>query len=41
MAIERPARIRSLTSMMWTTGNMAVGQPAPETLAQLFAGPPP
>jgi len=40
MAIEHPERVRSLTSMMSTTGNMSVGQPAPETLQELFSGPP-
>ena len=32
MAIEHPERVRSLTSMMSTTGNMRVGQPSPEAL---------
>lgn len=41
MAIEHPARIRSLTSMMSTTGDMKVGQPHPDTLKALFGGPPP
>jgi pimeloyl-ACP methyl ester carboxylesterase len=40
MALEHPARVRSLTSMMWTTGDMSVGQAHPETLAFLFNGPP-
>jgi pimeloyl-ACP methyl ester carboxylesterase len=40
MAIEHPDRVRSLTSMMSTTGNRQVGQPAPDTLAVLFSGPP-
>jgi pimeloyl-ACP methyl ester carboxylesterase len=40
MAIEHPDRILSLTSMMSTTGNMAVGQPSREVLRELFAGPP-
>lgn len=40
MALEHPARVRSLTSMMWTTGDMSVGQAHPETLAFLFSGPP-
>jgi pimeloyl-ACP methyl ester carboxylesterase len=40
MAIEHPARIRSITSMMSTTGNMTVGQAHPETLKALFSGPP-
>jgi pimeloyl-ACP methyl ester carboxylesterase len=38
MAIEHPDRVRSLTSMMATTGDMSVGQPAPETLKALFGG---
>jgi pimeloyl-ACP methyl ester carboxylesterase len=40
MAIEHPDRVRSLTSMMSTTGNMQVGQPAPEALREVFSGPP-
>jgi pimeloyl-ACP methyl ester carboxylesterase len=40
MAIEHPDRVRSLTSMMATTGNMQVGQPSPEMLRTVFAGPP-
>jgi pimeloyl-ACP methyl ester carboxylesterase len=40
MAIEHPARVRSLTSMMSTTGDPAVGQAKPGALAAL-AGPPP
>jgi pimeloyl-ACP methyl ester carboxylesterase len=40
MAIEHPERVRSLTSMMSTTGNMRVGQPSPEVLRQVFGGPP-
>ncbi|MGA3041794.1 MAG: alpha/beta hydrolase [Bryobacteraceae bacterium] len=39
MAIEHPDRVRSLTSMMSTTGNMSVGQPWPEALREVFAGP--
>jgi pimeloyl-ACP methyl ester carboxylesterase len=38
VAIEYPDRVRSLTSMMSTTGNSSVGQPAPEAMA-LFGGP--
>jgi pimeloyl-ACP methyl ester carboxylesterase len=38
MAIEHPDRVRSLTSMMATTGDMSVGQPAPEALKALFGG---
>ena len=40
LAIEHPERVRSLTSMMSTTGSMAVGQPHPATLKVLFEGPP-
>lgn len=40
MAIEHAERVRSLTSMMSTTGNMQVGQPSPEVLREVFAGPP-
>jgi len=39
IAIEHPARILSLTSMMSTTGNMTVGQPHAETLKAVFGGP--
>jgi pimeloyl-ACP methyl ester carboxylesterase len=39
MAIEHPDRVRSLTSMMSTTGGMAVGQPSPEVLREVFGGP--
>jgi pimeloyl-ACP methyl ester carboxylesterase len=39
MAIEHPERVLSLTSMMSTTGDMAVGQAKPETLEALFSGP--
>jgi pimeloyl-ACP methyl ester carboxylesterase len=40
MAIEYPDRVRSLTSMMSTTGDPAAGQPDLKALAAL-AGPPP
>ncbi|MFO0744298.1 MAG: alpha/beta hydrolase [Myxococcota bacterium] len=40
MAIEHPSRVRSLTSMMSTTGDTAVGKAKPETLSALFGGPP-
>ena len=40
VAIEHPDRILSLTSMMSTTGDLHVGQPAPEVLRELFGGPP-
>ena len=35
-----PDRVRSLTSMMSTTGNMSVGQPSPDVLREVFGGPP-
>ena len=41
VAIEHPDRVRSLVSMMSTTGDKKVGQPSPEVLRQLFSGPPP
>jgi pimeloyl-ACP methyl ester carboxylesterase len=40
MAIEHPDRVRSLTSLMSTTGNMSVGQPSPDVLRAVFSGPP-
>jgi pimeloyl-ACP methyl ester carboxylesterase len=40
MAIEHPDRVRSLTSMMSTTGNMSLGQPSPDVLREVFGGPP-
>jgi pimeloyl-ACP methyl ester carboxylesterase len=40
IAIEHPARVRTLTSIMSTTGDRSVGQPHPETM-QIFAGTPP
>jgi len=40
MAIEHPERVRSLTSMMSTTGNTSVGQMAPEIRREVFSGPP-
>ena len=40
MAIEHPARVRSLTTMMSTTGDPKVGQARPATLQALFGGPP-
>lgn len=40
MAIEHPQRVRSLTSLMSTTGNMPVGQSSPEVLRRVFNGPP-
>jgi pimeloyl-ACP methyl ester carboxylesterase len=41
MAIEHPGRVRSLTSMMSTTGSMSVGQPSPDALREVFGGPRP
>jgi pimeloyl-ACP methyl ester carboxylesterase len=40
MAIEHPGRVRSLISMMSTTGNMQVGQPSLDVLREVFSGPP-
>jgi pimeloyl-ACP methyl ester carboxylesterase len=40
IAIEHPDRIRSLTSMMSTTGDLSVGQPHAEAM-RIFAGTPP
>jgi pimeloyl-ACP methyl ester carboxylesterase len=40
MAIEHPTRVRSLVSVMSTTGDTSVGQAAPEVLANLIAPPP-
>jgi len=40
MAIEHPDRIASLTSIMSSTGNPAVGAPTPEARAALLARPP-
>jgi len=40
VAIEHPQRVRSLTSIMSTTGDRTVGQPHPEAMG-VFAGPPP
>lgn len=39
MALDYPQRVLSLTSIMSTTGNIAVGQPAPGVIAELFGGP--
>jgi pimeloyl-ACP methyl ester carboxylesterase len=39
VAIEHPTRVRSLTSIMSTTGSRSVGQPHPAAMAA-FAGPP-
>jgi pimeloyl-ACP methyl ester carboxylesterase len=40
MAIEHRARVRSLTTMMASTGNMAVGQVHPATMKAMFGAPP-
>jgi pimeloyl-ACP methyl ester carboxylesterase len=40
LAIEHPARVRSLTSIMSSTGDRTVGQPHPEALALFAAGTP-
>ena len=40
MAIEHPTRVRSLTAMMWTTGDPSVGQIHPATWKAVFEGPP-
>jgi len=40
MAIEHPSHVRSLTSIMSTTGDMAVGQASPTVLRDVFGGPP-
>lgn len=41
MAIEHPDRVRSLTSMMFTTGEAGVGEMHPDASKALFSGPPP
>lgn len=41
MALENPKRVKTLITMMSTTGNMSVGQPTPETLKSVFGGKPP
>ncbi|MFI6478538.1 alpha/beta fold hydrolase [Nonomuraea sp. NPDC050663] len=40
VAIEHPGRVRSLTSIMSTTGDLSVGQARPEALAALAGGGP-
>lgn len=40
IAIRHPERVRSMTSIMSTTGNPNVGQPQPEAMAALLAPPP-
>lgn len=39
MAIEHPARVLSLTSMMSSTGDSSVGRIHPQTLQQVFGAP--
>jgi pimeloyl-ACP methyl ester carboxylesterase len=38
VAIEYPHRVRSLTSIMSTTGDIKVGQASPETMKMIFSG---
>jgi pimeloyl-ACP methyl ester carboxylesterase len=40
MAIEHPDRVRTMTSIMSTTGDPSVGQPKPDAIAPLLASPP-
>lgn len=40
LAVRHPGRVRSLISIMSTTGNPSVGGPHPEALAALLAPPP-
>ncbi|MEV6909641.1 alpha/beta hydrolase [Amycolatopsis sp. NPDC051071] len=40
MAIKHPARVRSLTSIMSTTGNRFVGRPSARAIAMLLSAPP-
>lgn len=40
LALEHPTRVRSLTTMMSTTGDMSVGQIHPDAARQIFGGPP-
>jgi pimeloyl-ACP methyl ester carboxylesterase len=39
MAIEHPRRVRTLTSVMSSTGDASVGQPTPDALAALLSPP--
>lgn len=41
IAIEHPERVRSLTSLMATTGDPTVGQPSRDVLREIFGGPAP
>jgi len=40
LAVEHPKRVRSLTLMMSTTGDVRVGQVHPTTMKSVFGGPP-
>lgn len=40
LAIEHPSRVRSLTSIMSTTGNRFVGRPSARAIAMLLSAPP-
>jgi pimeloyl-ACP methyl ester carboxylesterase len=40
VAIEHPDRVRSLTSMMSSTGDFSVGQPNPEAMREISSWPP-
>ncbi|WP_414945486.1 alpha/beta fold hydrolase [Amycolatopsis sp. cmx-11-32] len=40
LAIEHPARVRSLTSIMSTTGNRFVGRPSAKAMLMLLSAPP-
>ncbi|WP_410600096.1 alpha/beta fold hydrolase [Amycolatopsis sp. lyj-90] len=40
LAIEHPSRVRSLTSIMSTTGNRFVGRPSAKAMAMLLSAPP-
>ncbi|MEU3622745.1 alpha/beta hydrolase [Amycolatopsis coloradensis] len=40
LAIEHPARVRSLTSIMSTTGNRFVGRPSAKAMTMLLSAPP-
>ena len=40
LAMEYPERVKSLTSMMSTTGAPGVGQVAPDVMREVFSGPP-
>jgi pimeloyl-ACP methyl ester carboxylesterase len=39
LAIQYPGRVRTLTSIMSTTGNRSVGQPRPDVVAAMMAAP--